>query len=105
MFTLLFFDDFYLHQRTNLSRHVGQPILLREGTLHPHVDPASAGAGQLGMGSFASWSRPTNAWPSPASPPISTDLTPMDSRHQRGSASPSAWAETWKVTDLVQLES
>ena len=41
MFTLLFFDDFYLHQRTNLSRHVGQPILLREGTLHdPHVDPA-----------------------------------------------------------------
>jgi len=41
VFTLLFFDDFYLHQRTNLSRHVGQPILLREGTLHdPHVDPA-----------------------------------------------------------------
>jgi len=37
MFSLLFFDDWYLHQRTNFARHVGQPILVPEATLE---DPA-----------------------------------------------------------------
>jgi len=41
MFTLLFFDDWYLHRRDNLARHVAQPKLVPEGTLEdPHLDPA-----------------------------------------------------------------
>lgn len=41
MFTLLFFDDWYLHQRTNLARHVGTPRLVPEATIEdPYVDPA-----------------------------------------------------------------
>jgi hypothetical protein len=41
MFTLLFFDDWYLHRRDNLERHVGRPRLVPEGTLEdPYVDPA-----------------------------------------------------------------
>ncbi len=41
VFTLLFFDDWYLHRRDNLSRHIGRPTLVPEGTLEdPFVDPA-----------------------------------------------------------------
>lgn len=41
MFTLLFFDDWYLHQRVNLARHIGRPSLVPEGTLEdPYLDPA-----------------------------------------------------------------
>jgi hypothetical protein len=39
--TLLFFDDWYLHRRENVGRHVGRPALVPEGTLEdPYVDPA-----------------------------------------------------------------
>jgi hypothetical protein len=41
MFSLLFFDDAYLHQRTNLSRRIGRPTPVPDGTLEdPYVDPA-----------------------------------------------------------------
>lgn len=41
MFTILFFDDWFLHQRMNLTRHAGRPSLVAEGTLEdPHLDPA-----------------------------------------------------------------
>lgn len=41
MFSLFFFDDWYLAQRQNLVRHVGEPALVPEGTLEdPYVDPA-----------------------------------------------------------------
>ncbi|HLH72559.1 MAG TPA: hypothetical protein VKX96_04685, partial [Chloroflexota bacterium] len=41
MFTLLFFDDWYLHHRENLIRRIGTPTLVPEGTLEdPYVDPA-----------------------------------------------------------------
>lgn len=41
MFTLLFFDDWYLHRRDNLARRVGAPTPVPEGTLEDsYVDPA-----------------------------------------------------------------
>ena len=41
MYTLLFFDDWHLHSRTNLQRRVGSPKLIEEATFHdPHVDVA-----------------------------------------------------------------
>jgi len=39
VFTLLFFDDWYLHQRTNLVRHIGQPEPVPDGTFEdPYMD-------------------------------------------------------------------
>jgi len=39
--TLLFFDDWYLHRRENLVRHVGRPQLVTEGIfIDPHLDPS-----------------------------------------------------------------
>lgn len=39
MFTLLFFDDWYLSARTNFARHVGQPKLVPEGMFEdPYAD-------------------------------------------------------------------
>lgn len=41
MFTLLFFDDWYLSYRTNLTRRVGQPSLVPEGVFEdPYADVA-----------------------------------------------------------------
>ena len=39
--TILFFDDWYLHRRENLVRHVGRPKLVTEGIfIDPHLDPS-----------------------------------------------------------------
>jgi hypothetical protein len=42
-FTLLFFDDWYLHRRDNLVRCIGKPRLIPEGTFQdPHLDASWA---------------------------------------------------------------
>lgn len=39
--TMLFFDDWYLHRRSNLERRIGAPTLEPDGTFEdPYVDPA-----------------------------------------------------------------
>ena len=41
MFTLMFFDDWYLSRRENLSRHIGQPELVPESAFaDPYADVA-----------------------------------------------------------------
>ena len=40
MTTILFFDDWQLHRRENLTRHIGKPTLVPEGTLEdPYANP------------------------------------------------------------------
>ena len=41
MYTILFFDDSMLHNRSNLSRKTGKPTIIDEGTFEdPYIDTA-----------------------------------------------------------------